>query len=133
VANEPNGGDDPDPLDSPPDPDDVPEHLDDLIHAIGIYVPENVNDAEKELYDRIQQGRCMACGGYLGRTTIVVVSRVGIVMLFCQGACLQDMSVQAWLQEQYDDIVSALKFRGNLAAADTAPDTDADDEPPDAA
>jgi hypothetical protein len=76
-------------------------------------IPDELEDAETlQVYERIANGCCMTCGGELGHNTMVTVCQVGIVLVYCGGACYTDMQVMHWLSEMYDDMVSKIKFRG---------------------
>lgn len=93
--------------------DDVDENIRTLIEQVGINVPDEFKEpGEEDLYQRMLDGRCATCGGELGASTLVTLSREGIVALFCQGACWTDMQVMGWLGEHYDDIQQKIEFRG---------------------
>lgn len=91
---------------------EIPEQTVDTLKAIPLWVPDDMQAEEAEVYDRALKGHCMTCGGPLGLTTMVTVNQAGIVMLHCGGACYTDQQVLGWLQEHYDDMVERLKFRG---------------------
>jgi hypothetical protein len=93
--------------------DDIPEHIAQLLEDNGIFVPEGVSRATREeIYTPMLNGRCMACKGELARDTIIVITKHGITMVFCGGACLSDYNVVGWLSTTYDDIMQQMNFRG---------------------
>jgi hypothetical protein len=105
------------PSESEPDDaesDEVPEIIEEVIDVCnGVYIPDGVMaTAASEPYTRMLNGQCIACGHALGANTVAFLTRHGVTMLFCGGACTSDYSVLGWLQEKHEDIMDALKFRG---------------------
>lgn len=101
--------------DEVPDENEMPELLEEICQQIGIHVPEHLSKDERPLYARMLNRQCVTCGAALGSRSMLVVNALGVVMVFCGGACYTDMQVQGWLQETYDDIVDKIKFRGGAA------------------
>lgn len=95
--------------------DNVPDNVVELVEAIGLFIPDEMTSEEQEIYNRGVQGQCMTCGAELADTTMIVLNRAGVVMMYCGGACYSDMQVMGWLIEQHGDIVSAVKFRAGGA------------------
>lgn len=91
---------------------DMPEAIADLFRTIPLWVPESEEDEERVVYQRAKRGHCMTCDAHLGPTTMLTLTAGGIAMMFCGGACYTDMQVMGWLEEQYSDMVDAVKFRG---------------------
>lgn len=91
--------------------DGVPEALDEIIHKLGIYVPDDVSPEAKTLYDKAIAGHCMLCESDCGETTCLIVNDLGVTMVFCCQVCLQDFLNMHWLMSEYDDRVEAAKFR----------------------
>jgi len=108
------------------DEDVVSENIDLIIRTMGIVTPDHMSKATRDLYMRAHNAQCMTCGKELGDTTTLVVSEIGVLMLFCGGACLQDMQVKGWLEEEYDEIVQKIEMRARVDA-DSAPIEDEDD------
>lgn len=90
--------------------DEVPQMIADLMEAIPLFIPEDDEDV-KALVEKGLEGKCMTCGGGLGNTTMLVINKHGIIMVFCGGACLTDMQVVSWIQEKHDDMIQAIQFR----------------------
>jgi hypothetical protein len=90
----------------------IPDNLQMIIDSIGFISSEQSDDDLKELFKQSEEGKCMCCKGPLGPRTSIVLTTQGIVMIFCCGQCHTDMAVLGWLQEQHDDVMSAVKFRG---------------------
>jgi hypothetical protein len=82
-----------------------------LIRVVG-FIDDELEGNMAETYAPLPEGRCMTCHAELGKHTVLFVNVNGIVAGYCGGACAQDMAVMGWLQEQHDDIVDAVKFRG---------------------
>lgn len=109
----------------------IPTQIEELLEQYGVHVPSeiqkeleegNINGAG-EVYHRMLTGCCATCGSELGDTTMIVMGapyvdgqrpETHIVMVFCGGACLQDMQITGWLQEVYDDINQRIQFRGGM-------------------
>lgn len=89
----------------------VPEKIQEVIHTHGIYVPDDVSEESRTLYERALEGHCMLCDSECGETTCLILNDLGVVMVFCQQVCLQDFLNMHWIMVQYDDMVEAAKFR----------------------
>ena len=63
---------------------------------------------EHDGYEHLRRGRCMLCGGELGEDTLVLIDEQGILALFCETQCLQDMHVIPWLENTLTEMVSRL-------------------------
>lgn len=98
----------------PPDhvPDGVPANVATLLQSIGIIDEELVGDDANEMLEALRRGFCMTCGCELGEQVVILVNNRGIVAGYCSGPCLQDQAVLGWIQEQHDDIVDSINFRG---------------------
>lgn len=83
-----------------------------MVKAIGFPDFTGMDDEESEIYDRVKHGRCMTCNGVMGEHANFIVTTHGIVGGYCSGQCHSDMAVLGFLQEQYDDLTSAISFRG---------------------
>ena len=79
----------------------------------GITVPKEESPAEREVFDRAREGRCMTCGAELGEHTMIVVTHSNVVMLYCSGMCYTDMQVLGFIQEVHEDVVQRIKWRGS--------------------
>jgi hypothetical protein len=88
----------------------IPDNLRGVMKDIPLDVPGDPE--QKEIYARVADGLCMTCEGPLGDNTMLIVSSRGIVFVSCGGACLTDMQVLGWLQEQHEDISQKVDFRG---------------------
>lgn len=106
----------------------VPANVASLIEHVGIIESEGLEDDVNELVDRGRAGCCMTCGTELGSDIILVVNKRGVVGLYCGGACLSDMGIMGWLEEQYQDVVDRVKFRGGQVKADEAGDEAPEEE-----
>jgi hypothetical protein len=82
-----------------------------LIEHVG-FVDKELGEDELEMYRPVTEGRCMTCKGPLGEQTVFFVTHNGIVAGYCSGPCVQDMAILGWLQEQHEDIVDNINFRG---------------------
>jgi hypothetical protein len=92
--------------------DEVPAGVRDLLEDPGIFVPEQgITDEAMIVYQRMLEGQCMHCESALGEHACLIVNHLGVVMIFCGQPCLQDWHNMQWMMEQYDDFVSAAKFR----------------------
>ena len=96
------------------DGEGVPINVAKILDEFGIFVPDFVREDPDtyEQFQMAQQGFCMTCHGSLGPSTMVIAIEQGVVGLFCGGACLQDMQVLGFLNEQTSDITDNIKFRG---------------------
>lgn len=65
------------------------------------------------------EGKCCTCGSELGKDALILCQHDRVVAAFCGGPCAQDMHVLGWLSEHYDDMVSAIHFRGGNADGGT--------------
>jgi hypothetical protein len=83
-----------------------------LIDHVGVYIPDDVDEDVREVLKRGLDGHCMACNGELGSNVVAVVKQEGVIALYCGGACLTDHQIVGYLEEQHDDVVEAIKFRG---------------------
>lgn len=109
----------------------IPDQIEELLEHHGIHVPLEVKaeldkgkiEGAGEIYHRMLTGCCATCGSALGATTMIVMGapyvdgetpETHVVMVFCGGACLQDMQITGWLQEVYDDINQRIQFRGGM-------------------
>lgn len=91
---------------------DMPRNLQSLVEGVGFAEFVDMSEDEASIYDRVRHGLCMTCEGHLGKNSNFIISRIGIVGGYCSGQCHSDMAVLGFLQEQHDDITSAIKFRG---------------------
>lgn len=91
----------------------VPEGMRDWIRDMPTLRPDEYEAGISEAWDKFDRGRCQCCGGPLGQLTTVVVSAAGIMACFCSGVCATDMANVGWIQEQHDDIMDRIKFRGS--------------------
>lgn len=89
----------------------VPHKVATIIRKNGIYLPDEMSEASRELYERTVAGHCMLCNSECAETTCLIVNDLGVVMMFCQQVCLQDFLNMHWMMERYDDMVEAAKFR----------------------
>lgn len=95
-------------------PDDckIPDSVWSVLEDIPFYVDDTADEGVMIVYERAKQGHCMCCDGPLGELTMLGLNMAGIVLIFCCGACHTDMQVTGWIEEQYEDIVQKIKFRG---------------------
>ena len=98
----------------------VADSLKMLVDGVGLIEEEFADGDLEHVYQRLRAGTCMTCESELGEDTVLFVSRRGIVGGYCGGACMQDIAVMGWLQEQFDDIQDGIKFRGGKG--DQAPE-----------
>jgi hypothetical protein len=82
-----------------------------LIEAVG-FIDKELDEDEAEMYLPFTEGRCMTCKTPLGPQTLLFVTVNGIVAGYCSGPCAQDLAVLGWIQEQHDDILDGINFRG---------------------
>lgn len=98
--------------------DGVPDNMKQLLVHVGIpEAPEQEEDVQ-ELMQRFAHGDCMTCGARMGRDTVAVVNKRGIVGMYCGGPCLTDMGTLAFLEEQHGDVIDRIKFRSDVGMAD---------------
>jgi len=117
------------------DPDDavdryfseLPYNLKRLVKAVGFPSFQSLEDDEVQIYERLQRGFCMTCGQRLGKTANFIISTHGIVAGYCSGICHSDMAVMGFLQQEHDEIVTAIKMRGNPQADAAPPSVDIPD------
>jgi hypothetical protein len=92
--------------------DDLPTSVQGVLANMELYVPDDPEAAEGEVYSRAQAGHCMTCDGELKDLTMLCINRAGVIMIFCCGQCYTDMQITGWIEEVYEDIVQKIKFRG---------------------
>lgn len=92
--------------------EDFPENLKLLVEMAGFAVPTERDEGEEIIANRMLCGRCTCCASPLGKKTMFVIHEVGIITACCSGVCLTDLQLSGWLEEQYQDLVSRVKFRG---------------------
>jgi hypothetical protein len=90
----------------------VPKHMRDWMKNMPTVRPDEYEAGISEMWERFDEGLCMSCGGQLKSHVTLVVTPIGIVAAFCSGVCATDMAIIGWLQEQHDDLIDRLKFRG---------------------
>ena len=90
----------------------LPNNLKKLVKAVGFPDFSNMDDDEREIYDRVKRGHCMTCDAEMGEHANFIITRHGIVGGYCGGQCHSDMAVLGFIQEQHDDLTSAISFRG---------------------
>lgn len=106
----------------------IPENIADLIRAIGYYVPDDANEGVREVMQRALENKCMTCEGELGENTMVLIHKAGIGLAFCCGACMTDMQIVHWLQEQVNDVIEQIDFRGGSGDVAVEEEDDEEDE-----
>lgn len=108
--------------------EDVPEGMRTFILDTPHDMPPEYEEGVSEMWDLAHEGKCMACKGPLRTSTTMVLNAGGIAAIFCSGACMTDMANLGWLQENHDDIIDRMKFRGGEIDADgaTPPNHDPD-------
>lgn len=99
-----------------PDVGDAPNWVRDLVQKLGMLLPEEGGEDDNEVYKRARAGCCMTCGASLGRNSMVTIAHRVVVMLYCSGACYTDMQILGWIQEEHDDLIQRIEFRGNKEA-----------------
>lgn len=98
---------------------DVPEKVQEVVREQGLFVPtEGIDDESMVIYTRMIEGHCMHCESPIGDTSALIVNKLGVVMMFCGQVCLQDFFNMHWMMEQYDDFVSAARFRNAASKGD---------------
>lgn len=105
-----------------PDADDesneLPAAMAALIREWEIFVPDFVvGTPAYAQFELAKSGRCMTCEAPLGKNTLIIMQVNGVVGLYCGGACLQDIQILGFLQEQHADISQAIEFRGGAGDA----------------
>jgi hypothetical protein len=90
----------------------IPPHLRELINDIGIVVPDEPEDIHDLAVRVCEDAECMTCHGELRHETMILIDKHGIRAAYCQGACSQDMQIIGWLQQEHDDLVQRIEFRG---------------------
>ena len=107
----------------------MPDNMQALISQIGFpNFGDQMNADELRVYELARHGKCMTCEGPLEEHSNVIVNRSGIVGAYCGGQCHSDMAVLGYLQEQHDDIMTAVKFRGDIAADEASAEETGDDQ-----
>jgi len=91
---------------------EVPVELQTLFLDPGIIATDDLDADANEITAHMRAGTCMTCQATLGSSTVLIVNKKGIGAAYCGGACLQDMAVLGWLQEETSDIVDRVQFRG---------------------
>jgi hypothetical protein len=94
------------------DPDEVPDVLNQVVDQLGVFVPDHATAATRPIYARMLNRQCMACGSELKANTILMVSALGVVGIFCGGTCENDWQVLGYLREQHDDLLEKIELRG---------------------
>lgn len=97
---------------------ELPTIVRDTLDHVELWIPDDPEQEENEVYNRAKRGHCMTCDGELKQLTMLCINQAGIVMIFCCGQCYTDMQVTGFLEEQYQDLVDAIKFRGGQVEAD---------------
>ena len=95
----------------------VPDNMRSLFEEVGLIDPEVLDEDANAMLEPARLGLCMTCGAELGPNIVVLINTKGICGVYCGGACCQDMAVLGWIQEQHDDVVDRVKFRGGQADA----------------
>lgn len=90
----------------------VPDNIKSLVESIGVIGTDALEPDVRDMVERFVHGDCMTCGTKLGSNTVVIINKVGITAMYCGGACLSDMGVMGWLEEQYQDVMDNVQFRG---------------------
>lgn len=93
-----------------------------LDHIDLVEAPDEGNPVVRATYDRMKDRKCMLCGGDLGEETMIAVNKYGVFVMVCGGACFTDLPVMHWIQEQHDDMVKAIEFRGGEVEPDAPED-----------
>ena len=91
--------------------DGVPNNLRSLIKIVG-FIDTELDEGMTEAYAPLTRGQCMTCHSPLGGNTVLFVTSKGIVAGYCSGPCVQDHAVLGWIQEQHDDLIDSISFRG---------------------
>lgn len=94
----------------------VPDNVRSLFEIIGVIDTSDSSEDIQQIVAPLEEGMCMTCGTQLGETTVVIVNNKGITAGYCGGPCMQDMAVLGWLQEEHDDVVDRVRFRGGQEA-----------------
>lgn len=97
----------------------LPNNLKKMVKAVGFPDFIGMDDDEQLIYERVKHGRCMTCNGVMGEHANFIVTRHGIVGGYCGGQCHSDMAILGFLQEQHDDLTSAIAFRGGKGDTNT--------------
>jgi hypothetical protein len=105
--------------------ENLPDNIGEVMEAAGVFVPDDVDETVERVITRAAEGRCMTCNAPLAGDTVICLTSMGVLMAFCSAPCMQDMTITQWLQEQFDDIVEHVKFRGG--AGDVADEKGEDD------
>lgn len=63
---------------------------------------------ELDHYEHMRRGGCMLCGDRLGEDTIITVDGQGILGLFCEPTCIQDIHIIPYLNEQIEGKLARL-------------------------
>lgn len=92
---------------------DVPGGVVDVLdHFHGIHYPEDAPPPYMEVVQRGVNGRCMLCSARLGAETHVIVNVLGVTEIYCGVKCHQDMQLKGWIEQEYDDMLDRIRFRG---------------------
>ncbi len=90
----------------------VPAEMVEFIGEVGL-LGIDADTPEAALYRAQLEGKCATCQGVVGREAMFLVQGGVVCGIFCGGQCMVDMQLIGWMQEQHDDIVQAIQFRGN--------------------
>lgn len=90
----------------------MPDNVRSLFEVVGVIDTTDLEQGVQAILAPLEAGKCMTCGSPLGETTVIIINNKGITAGYCGGPCMQDMAVLGWLQEEHDDVVDRVKFRG---------------------
>jgi hypothetical protein len=93
----------------------VSEQMKSLVDQVGV-IGELANEDAEETFAPCREGRCLACHAPVGDTAMFIITDHGIVGVYCGGACLQDIALVGWLQEELQDVTTRIHFRGGTEA-----------------
>lgn len=94
----------------------LPDHMRALVDNVGFIPHVDHEEDEMKIYEQMREGRCMTCRNELEDNTVFLLTRHGIVAAYCCGQCTSDMAILGFLGEQHEDIMTAVKFRGDFPA-----------------
>lgn len=76
-----------------------------------VYCPDGQD--ELDAYENLKRGLCMTCGRPLGENTVVLVNEAGILGLWCEGICLQDLQSLGLIREMEEYVVDRIDRRAD--------------------
>jgi hypothetical protein len=106
------------------DGEGIPASIRRILDSEGIFIPDGLNEDQREVFEWALNGHCMTCRNELGPATMLLVIQQGVVGVYCQAMCMSDMQVIGWLGQQHQDLTERIQFRGDIDADEAEEEED---------